>query len=139
MTKNRSLFQFVLGILLCIVCVVSAAVLGYSAAESAAEKARLEAMGATVNIKLTAIFFIDAAIFAISGILGITFAAKNAGAKFNNAALKSTPLKVNPIPENETEEDILESDVFSEDEHKTEAVNHFEEKKRGVIIRACSH
>lgn len=72
MLKGRKSFlKFLMGILFCIICVVCFSILIYAIVYSLSEKTRLEAIGATVNLKFTWLFFVDALAIIISGIVGI--------------------------------------------------------------------
>lgn len=72
MIKGRKNFlRFSIGILFCIICIVCLSILIYTLVYSLSEKTRLEAIGATVNLKFTWLFFADALVIVISGIVGI--------------------------------------------------------------------
>lgn len=68
---GKSFLKFLIGILFCITCVVCFSILIYTIVYSLSEKTRLEAIGATVNLKFTWLFFADALAIIISGIVGI--------------------------------------------------------------------
>lgn len=72
MIKDRKNFlRFSIGIFFCIICIVCFSILIYTIVYSLSEKTRLEAIGATVNLKFTWLFFVDILAIIISGIIGI--------------------------------------------------------------------
>lgn len=72
MIKGRKNFlKLSIGILFCIICILCCFILIYTLVYSLSEKTRLEAIGATVNLKFTWLFFADALAIIIFGIIGI--------------------------------------------------------------------
>ncbi len=67
-TKNKS--NLIVGIVLCLICAMLLIVTIIAVCESFAEKSRLEAIGATVAMKITWLFIFDVIAIIASGILG---------------------------------------------------------------------
>lgn len=134
MVKKKSAAQLIMGILLCAVSVICAGVLVYSICESASEKARLEAIGATVKVKLSALFFVDIAVFIISGLFGISFTSQNIGAKFYKEDRKETEIIPLDLEDASDKGDPISNDAVSEDKKNLSHEKHIIEKSRGVII-----
>lgn len=78
---KKSFLKFAMGILFCIICIVCLSVLICTLVYSFSEKARLEAIGAVVNLKLTWLFYADIAAVILFGIVGIKTIAANRGYK----------------------------------------------------------
>ena len=68
---RKNFLKISIGLLLCIFCIVCFSILIYTLFYSLSEKTRLEAIGATVNLKFTWLFFADALAIIIFGIAGI--------------------------------------------------------------------
>ena len=66
----------IVGLILCLICAILLILTIISVCESFAEKARLEAIGATVTIKITWLFVVDVVLIIIAGIIGGVFLSK---------------------------------------------------------------
>lgn len=74
MTKLK---KCVIGIILCLICLLCSAILIFSVADSLQQKSRLEMIGATVEMKLSFWFFADVLVLVVSGILVTKLVCKN--------------------------------------------------------------
>lgn len=74
MTKLK---KCVIGIVLCLICLLCSAILIFSVADSLQQKSRLEMIGATVEMRLSFWFVADVLVLVVSGLLGAKLVCKN--------------------------------------------------------------
>lgn len=112
MTKRKNnLLALVIGIVLCLISMVCIIILIGSVADSLVQKSRLEAIGATVKMKLSFWFFADILVLIISGMLGTNLICKN------TSGIKEEKEVCEEIPKKKIKEFVLQDIDYGYDEN----------------------